>query len=84
MMIFIHSILFQQFTVTEQAQVNSDVYKFDTSGKLGKNTGSAKVKILVPHQEPVVLEAHYNADVESEYAASHTNTVEIKKYLEIM
>ncbi|XP_026318173.1 apolipophorins-like [Hyposmocoma kahamanoa] len=58
--------VFIEYTIIEQAQVNADVYKFDSSGKLGLQKGFEKVKVLVPHQEPLVLEVHYNVDTDNE------------------
>lgn len=60
-------LITKQYTIIEQAQVNADVYKFDTSGKFGLKKGVSKMKVLVPHQEPFVLEVHYNADTDSKY-----------------
>lgn len=48
-------------------QVNADVYKVDASGKLGAQSGLSSVKLLVPHVDPIVLDANYKTSQNGEY-----------------
>lgn len=47
-------------------QVNADVWKIDANGKIGRLDGAGTVKVLVPHEDPMVLDASYKADVSRE------------------
>ncbi|CAH0764921.1 unnamed protein product [Diatraea saccharalis] len=55
-----------EYTTTQSVQVNADVYKLVASGNAGVKDGHGKVKILVPHNEPFVIEGTYKADLEGE------------------
>lgn len=61
-----------QYTIIESVQVNADVYKVDAHGKAGTNSGSGTVKLLVPHNEPVILDASYKNEDGREYTITIT------------
>ncbi|KAJ8707317.1 hypothetical protein PYW08_010569 [Mythimna loreyi] len=64
-----------EFTVVESVQVNADVYKIDASGKVSPQTGLTTVKVLLPHVDPVVLEANYKTAQNGDKSDNH---VEVK------
>ncbi|KAJ8705174.1 hypothetical protein PYW07_011001 [Mythimna separata] len=64
-----------EFTVVESVQVNADVYKLDASGKVSPQTGLTTVKVLVPHVDPVVLDASYKTSQNGDKSDNH---VEVK------
>lgn len=64
-----------EFTIIESLNMNGEVYKMDSNGKLGMKDGFAKMKMQVPHQDPVSLEANYKADIEGDKKKA---TVQVK------
>jgi hypothetical protein len=50
--------------ITEGVQVNADVYKMVSNGKIGANDGNGKVKVLIAHYDPFVLEGNYKSDLQ--------------------
>ncbi|XP_049881562.1 apolipophorins [Pectinophora gossypiella] len=55
-----------EFTIIETLHLNGELYKLDSNGKTGPNAGFGKVKVVVPHEDPLVLEASYKADTDSD------------------
>ncbi|KAL4704767.1 hypothetical protein ACJJTC_016888 [Scirpophaga incertulas] len=55
-----------EFMITQGVQVNADVYKIVSNGKIGPKNGNGKVKVLIPHNDPFVFEGSYKADFEGE------------------
>lgn len=47
--------------------MNADVWKVDANGKIGAHNGAGTVKLLVPHVDPVILDANYKADNSGEW-----------------
>ncbi|XP_072946075.1 apolipophorins [Epargyreus clarus] len=64
-----------EVTLIESVQINGDVYKVDASGKYGPKAGNTKVKILVPHNDPLVFDVNYQANLDGE---TKTGNVELK------
>ncbi|CAK1546590.1 unnamed protein product [Leptosia nina] len=50
-----------EVTVIESIQINGDLYKIDGNGKFNEKDGNSKLKVIVPHNDPVVLDFGYKA-----------------------
>ncbi|CAH2060387.1 unnamed protein product, partial [Iphiclides podalirius] len=57
---------FTEFTIIESVQLNADVFKIDSNGKLGVQSGTAEIKVLVPHHDPFVLHGKYDVSAKKE------------------
>ncbi|KPI95250.1 Apolipophorin [Papilio xuthus] len=57
---------FAEFTVMESIQVNSDVYKIDSTGKVSLSNGNAEIKVLVPHHDPLVIHGNYQLSAKND------------------
>ncbi|CAH2098987.1 unnamed protein product [Euphydryas editha] len=55
-----------EITVIESFQINGDLYKFESNGKYDVKTGNTKVKVLVPHVDPIIVDSNYNVDISKE------------------
>ncbi|KAI8425854.1 hypothetical protein MSG28_011618 [Choristoneura fumiferana] len=64
-----------EYTSVQSVQVNADVYKFDASGKVGPKSGFTKVKVLVPHVDPLSVDFNYKADLGGE---QKTGNIDVK------
>ncbi|XP_063370071.1 apolipophorins isoform X1 [Cydia amplana] len=67
--------VYLEYSSVQSVQVNADVYKFDANGKVGPKNGFTKVKVLVPHVDPLSLDFNYKADLEGE---KKTGSAEVK------
>ncbi|XP_041983389.1 apolipophorins [Aricia agestis] len=64
-----------ELTLMESLQVNSDLYKLESTGKFGTTKGSSKLKAVVPHVEPVIVDFDYKVDTQGE---KKSGNVEVK------
>ncbi|XP_038219067.1 apolipophorins [Zerene cesonia] len=64
-----------EVTIIESVQINGDIYKIDGSSKYNTKNGNTKLKLIVPHHDPVVLDVNFKADVEGD---SKSGDVEFK------
>lgn len=44
--------------------MNAELYKIEASGKFGVKDGYGKAKVVVPHNDPFILEGNYKTDLE--------------------
>ncbi|XP_023946306.2 apolipophorins [Bicyclus anynana] len=51
-----------EITLIESVQVNADLYKFESNGKYDIKNGNTKLKIILPHVDPVNIDASYKVD----------------------
>lgn len=51
-----------QFTIVESVQINADVYKVDANGKAGLKNGFGAIKVLIPHNDPFIVDFNYKRD----------------------
>ncbi|XP_039760975.1 apolipophorins [Pararge aegeria] len=58
-----------EITLLESVQVNADLYKFESNGKYDLKNGNTKLKIILPHVEPVSIDATYKVDDTKEKAS---------------
>ncbi|XP_063834944.1 apolipophorins isoform X2 [Ostrinia nubilalis] len=63
---FVSNVLFvesdkkeTEYTIVEYVQVNAEQYKIETNGKFGLKEGYGKAKVVVPHNDPFILEGNY-------------------------
>lgn len=47
-------------------QFNADFYKVESTGKYDLSNGNTKLKIILPHVDPVSIDANYKIDDNSE------------------
>ncbi|XP_022112947.2 apolipophorins [Pieris rapae] len=62
-----------EVTIIESIQINGDLYKIDGSGKFNEKTGNNKLKIIVPHNDPVVLDFGYKAELQGDEKGGDVN-----------
>ncbi|KAL0810218.1 hypothetical protein ABMA28_011000 [Loxostege sticticalis] len=55
-----------EYTIVEYVQVNAELYKIEASGKFGVKDGYGKAKVVVPHNDPFILEGNYKTDLEGD------------------
>lgn len=64
-----------EYSFSELLQVNADVYKIEANGKVSEETGYGTVKLLVPHEDPLVLDVNYKNNHKNDRFDNH---VELK------
>ena len=64
-----------EYTIVESVQVNADVFKVDANGKVGIKNGSGAIKVLIPHNDPFIVDFNYKRDSQGD---KNNNFVEVK------
>ncbi|XP_050357243.1 apolipophorins [Nymphalis io] len=58
-----------EVTLIESVQINADLYKFESNGKYDEKNGNTKLKVLVPHVDPIIIDTSYKVDISKEKAS---------------